>query len=258
MVRRHHDRRGRRSEPVAAVEQIRRQAPGQTQTRELPCCVFESRCSGVFATYQQYYGLHELSPVRLPRLKAWGRAWWAWSWKPWRGRWRRSWVAVPRRAHDAESQLQLGALTLALRPPGGGVAATERLACTSSRAPNAARRSGLAKVWEQLVAFGGRPVHAPGPDAFAGATTPGIARRLGRLRAAAPLGQLAWTRVLERARRPARHHRAVASRRVRRQPVAGGRCGQRSRRLSPGLSKALRCGAHGTAAALKALSATAQ
>jgi hypothetical protein len=159
--------------------------------------VFESRCSGVFATYQQYYGLHELSPVRLPHLKTLGPGLVGVELGSVARALAEELGGTATAIHDAESQLHLGSLSLALRPPGGGVAATERVSLHLVAAPSRSEAEArLAEVWERLVAFGGRPVHAPGPDAFAGATTPGIARRLGRLRAAAPLGQLAWTRVL--------------------------------------------------------------
>ena len=151
-------------------------------------CAFEPQCSGVFETYERFHGLSELVPVplaRLPELDVLGVELYALA---------RALGTDARAIHDGESQLTLAdGLTVALTAPGGGAAATDRISLHV--VDGRGTIESLNEIWERLLELGHTPVHAPGPDAIAGATTTAIARRLARLRAVAPLRPFTWNRV---------------------------------------------------------------
>ncbi len=178
-------------------------------------CVFDDECSGVFETYQRFYGLAELTPVSAERLLAVDRA-------------RRLFVrhlapnlarlegfthaGFRERARGVDARARLVALEfgddagatvqLSLRPEGAAIAATDRfvLQLDATSADEPATVALLRAVFERL-AEGTRVIHPVGDDAVALATPrrsaldPRVGRALQRLRAASPIGDLRFDDV---------------------------------------------------------------
>lgn len=177
-------------------------------------CVFDDECSGVFETYQRFYGLAELQPVSAARLLEvdGARRLFARHVAPSLARldgfahegFRESARGVDARARlvaltfqdDARASVQI-----ALRPDGPGIAATDRfvvqLVATSSdeRTTIALLRALFARLTEGAP-DGVRVLHPVGDDAVAlsapdrSALDPRVGRAMQRLRAAAPIGAL--------------------------------------------------------------------
>ncbi len=179
-------------------------------------CVFDRECSGVFDTYRRFHGLAELRPISADRLLSVDRQ-------------RRLFVKhlepclarveglapaglrESSRAVDALARVVTlgyddgagGRLSIALRPDGAGVAATDRFVLDlldttlEERATVAALRALFARLAE-----GTRVLHPVGDDAVAlaasaqSALDPRVARALGRLRVASPIGDLALLDVV--------------------------------------------------------------
>lgn len=148
-------------------------------------CVFDSRCSGVFETYARFYGLDELTPIdaaQLRELDAAGRL---------LGLWAPALVDAslsPRVLWDREVTLTHDGRAIALRPASareGAIALYERL---SVHAIDALRPADVAALAPALAALA-EPIHPLGADA---SRTSPLSSTIGRLRAAAPFGELTW------------------------------------------------------------------
>jgi MoaA/NifB/PqqE/SkfB family radical SAM enzyme len=172
-------------------------------------CVFESRCSGVFEAYRHFYGTDELTPVTPERLAVIDveRRFLALHLRPFLARLGGS-GSVPApyaqitavETGDAEVTLTLSGahepLVVSLRRPGGGVAGFDRCSLHVVALPKdrAIALAALRALGDALVKSGLRLVHPIGPDAVVPVAR-SVGARLGRLRAHAPFGELAWESV---------------------------------------------------------------
>jgi MoaA/NifB/PqqE/SkfB family radical SAM enzyme len=174
-------------------------------------CVFESRCSGVFEAYRHFYGTDELVPVTPPRLAAIdgeGR-FLALHLRPFLAQLGGS-GSVPyaevtaTETGDAEVTLTLEGpamepLRVALRRPGSSGESAAGFDRCSLHVVALPKDRGLAltalrALSAALAKSGLRVVHPIGADAV-GAVARSVGARLGRLRAHAPFGELAWESV---------------------------------------------------------------
>lgn len=181
-------------------------------------CVFDDRCSGVFETYRDFYGMDELVPVtpeRLRRVDPEG-ALFAVHLKPYL-RQLALWQPPPPFGPATVNQLQhealltfagpSGTVQLALRRPGGGIASTDRFSLHLLEAPDAGpfTQALLRAVFARACAAGDLAVvHPVGDDAvFLGERPPRLgalfdprlAGWLKVLRSRAPFGRLSWQDV---------------------------------------------------------------
>ena len=172
-------------------------------------CVFDSRCSGVFETYQRFYGADELVPVTLAKLtevdperrmlalhvKPFAAKLLAWS-PP------APYVNITAvESGDTEITVTMtGALpgvveplVVALRSPGSGSGSFELFSVHVLSAPpdRAFALSTLRAMWLELSKQGHRVLHPAGGDALGGVAR-SVAARVDRLRSAAPFGELEW------------------------------------------------------------------
>jgi MoaA/NifB/PqqE/SkfB family radical SAM enzyme len=172
-------------------------------------CAFDHRCSGVFETYARLHGLGELVPLTaedLPRIDP-ERRLLALHLAPLLAPLLAAPLPAPfatveaRETGDTEQTVTLAGpgLDLAVRlgPPGPGFAGFDRcsLQLVRSTGPTLALRAGLEHLWSQLAAGSLTAIHPLGDDALRPAART-VAARLGRLRAAAPFGELAWRSVI--------------------------------------------------------------
>lgn len=176
-------------------------------------CVFESRCSGVFEAYRHFYGTDELVPVTLPRLAAIdgeGR-FLALHLRPFLAQLGGSGSVPPPYATltaietgDAEVTLTLEGparepLRVALRHAGHAGESSAGFDRCSLHVVALPKDRGMAltalrALVAALAQSGLRVMHPIGADAV-GAVARTVSARLGRLRAHAPFGQLAWESV---------------------------------------------------------------
>ena len=173
-------------------------------------CVFESRCSGVFEAYRHFYGTDELVPVTPEALAAIDveRRFLALHLRPFVARLGTSGFAPAPYAEltaietgDAEVTLTLSGpsvepLRIALRHPGEGVAGFDQCSLQIVSLPNdrAIALGALRSLCAALVKSGLGVVHPLGADAVSPVAR-SVGARLGRLRASAPFGELAWESV---------------------------------------------------------------
>ena len=176
-------------------------------------CVFEHRCSGVFEAYERFYGTDELVPIDAERLVQLDPS-------------RRflalhlrglvegldGWSAEERGVEEVALTWDADpALRLVLRPPeiAGAAARYGRFGVHVEAAPDVgaavaarsarpvtavAAEAALFALHEAFVARGETVVHPLGADAL-GVGARSVAMRLGKLRAAAPFGDLVWRGV---------------------------------------------------------------
>lgn len=172
-------------------------------------CVFDDRCRGVFDAYAERHGTDELSPITQDRLAEIDPEGWFFSLRTAAALrpaiadatlpapFDRVTVSEPgaREVRIAVASAEAGAVTVALRPPPGGVAATESVALhvESTTAPPDATSAALRWIWGVLATLT-KPVHPLGPDAIS-ALPRSVAARLAKLRSRAPFGPLAWERA---------------------------------------------------------------
>src|SRR5262249_29519981 len=90
------------------------------------------------------------------------------------------------------------ALVVSILPHVEGAFATDLFAArvASATLESPALLAALRGLWDAVLAAGARPVYPPGPDAI-GTLSRAVAARLGRLRGAAPFGELSWLRTDE-------------------------------------------------------------
>ncbi|MDF1561705.1 MAG: radical SAM protein [Deltaproteobacteria bacterium] len=170
-------------------------------------CVFTARCSGTFETYRDFYGLEELEPVNVEQLREadpnrrvlWPHLWAAGQRAAALGPLAAFGAAAPSLTADNELELHLegepGELVFALRPASEvGLCGFADFSIHLRSAPDdeAGVYEALLALFEGLLAGGERPVHPPGRDLL-GRGERRLRGRLGRLRAAAPFGELRWT-----------------------------------------------------------------
>jgi MoaA/NifB/PqqE/SkfB family radical SAM enzyme len=171
-------------------------------------CVFESRCSGVFEAYRHFYGTDELVPVtpeRLAAIDGEGR-FLALHLRPFLAQ-LGGFAPAPYatltaiETGDAEVTLTLEGPTMtplrvALRPAGEGAAGFDRCSLHVVALPKdrGIALTALRALVAVLAQSGLRVVHPIGADAV-GAVARTVGARLGRLRARAPFGELAWESV---------------------------------------------------------------
>ncbi len=160
-------------------------------------CVFDHACTGFFGAYLEQHGEGELRPIDLDALRALDPAQRLFSLHV-RADVRRALERMSARArlrdtreHELDVELDGGVALQLRRPRSAGAHASTDRAALSLRAGGAAGVDALTRLFDALVAEGHRPVHAPGGDASS-AVRPSVARRLGRLRAAAPFGATSW------------------------------------------------------------------
>ena len=201
-----------------AKDKYRFQCRDKVKPATCAACVFDDQCSGVFETYERFYGLDELVPITretlvqldpsqrlftlhvkplLQHLAAWSPP------APFTG------FTVFTNSHDGEVRLRFdgaaGAFAMvALRRGGrggGGVAATDRFSLHLVDAHDGAAAVALLRaLFTQLCdAAPVTVLHPVADDAplLSGRTLPtNVDRRigacLGRLRRSAPFGELAW------------------------------------------------------------------
>lgn len=161
-------------------------------------CVFDHACTGFFGAYLEQHGEAELRPIELDALRALDPDARLFSLHV-RGDVRRALDAVGARArlrdtreHDLDVELDGGVALSVRRPLAPGAHASTDRASLTIRSGGAAGLDALTRLFDALVGAGHRALHAPGGDAI-GAVRPSVARRLGRLRAAAPLDGASWT-----------------------------------------------------------------
>jgi MoaA/NifB/PqqE/SkfB family radical SAM enzyme len=185
-------------------------------------CVFDSQCSGVFETYKEFYGLDELVPVTRERLAEVDPALRLFTlhFQPVLDNLRR-WTppepfakpAVRVNSIDHEVGLTFaspaGAVEVAFRRPGGGVASTDRFSMHLVSAPDAGRftLALLRELFARSCAALPVEVHHPvGDDAVwlgerppalrgLGGLDPRLGTALRQLRGQAPFGALHWDDV---------------------------------------------------------------
>ncbi len=174
-------------------------------------CVFESRCSGVFEAYRHFYGTGELVPVTPEALAAIDgeRRFLALHLRPFVARLGASVPALGQgyaeltaiETGDAEVTLTLSGpavqpLRVALRHPGAGAAGFDRCSLQIVSLPDdrALALRALKALCDALAKSGLHIVHPIGDDAVS-AVARSVGARLGRLRASAPFGDLAWDSV---------------------------------------------------------------
>lgn len=174
-------------------------------------CVFESRCSGIFETYRQFYGTDELQPITAERLRDIDpeKRFLALHVRPFvkqLGAWTPPapfTKIAPVETGDVEVTITLSGegtepLVVALRPARDvGVASFDLFSVGVISAPrdHALTLRALRGLWDELAKGGHRVLHPMGDDAL-GAAGRSILARLGRLRARAPFGELAWGDVI--------------------------------------------------------------
>lgn len=171
-------------------------------------CVFESRCSGVFEAYRHFYGTDELVPITAEALAVIDgeRRFLALHLRPFVARLGAD-VPAPYatltavETGDAEVTLTLSGpavepLRVALRHPGAGAAGFDRcsLQIVSRPFDPALALGALKALCAALAKSGLRVAHPLGDDAVRPVAR-SIGARLGRLRAGAPFGDLAWDSV---------------------------------------------------------------
>ena len=160
-------------------------------------CVFERQCSGVFEAYEAFHGTEELVPIRHDRLAEIdpGRRFLALHLRPTLET-LRGWRVEERGVEEAHLVLEGDPdLHVALRREGapGAVGRFDGFSVHVVSTP-VARDEGLAAMRDlgrQLAEAGHRIVHPIGDDAL-GLSARSIIQRLGRLRSAAPFGDLRW------------------------------------------------------------------
>jgi len=148
-------------------------------------CVFDSRCSGVFETYARFYGFGELMPIAASQLRGLDAA----------GRLLGLWVPAlvdaalePRVLSDREVTLAHDGRAIALRPTSAREGALALYSRFSVHAIDALRAEDVAALAPALAALA-EPIHPLGQDA---SRTSLLSSTIGRLRAAAPFGELTW------------------------------------------------------------------
>ncbi|MCC6644991.1 MAG: radical SAM protein [Polyangiaceae bacterium] len=172
----------------------RRKAPG------CATCVFDHACTGFFGAYLEQHGDAERRPVDAAALAEVDPERRLFSLHV-RAEVRRALDAIGAKArlrdtreHDLDVELDGGVALQIGRPRAPGAhAATDRVSLTL-RAGGARGVEQMSALFDALVAGGHAPVHAPGADAVVG-LRPSVARRLGRLRAAAPFAGASWSRT---------------------------------------------------------------
>lgn len=165
-------------------------------------CVFDADCTGFFAAYLEQHGEGELRPVSGEALRSVDpeRRWLSFHVRRDIAEALRSLGLSGRlratREHDLDVELP-GGVAIRVGHPGssGSHASTSEVSLTL-RSGGAEGLGALRRLFDALVARGERALHAPGLDAVAG-VRPSVARRLGRLRLASPLGPLAWTETTQ-------------------------------------------------------------
>ena len=150
-------------------------------------CVLDARCSGVFETYADFYGLDELAPIdadTLRRLDPRGRLFGLWAPGLLNARLAGTGL-VARSAGERAARVQGEGADLELRSDRGGpstVAAYEGFTVRGHASDET-----LARLAEALGAVG-EPIHPLGPEP----ARPALRDALGRLRARAPFGRTRW------------------------------------------------------------------
>jgi len=185
-------------------------------------CLFDSKCNGVFETYERFYGMDEFVPVTRERLTTLDPAMRLFTMhvQPFVDR-IEGWTppgalaspTIHTNSRDGEVTLRFATrdgrdVVIAMRRPGGGVAGTDRfsLHVVAGHEHGGAVVELLRAMLARFVDAGGCIVtHPPALDAVVGASpsrTNGnpldwrIAACLGRLRARAPFGELVWRDVV--------------------------------------------------------------
>lgn len=160
-------------------------------------CVFDHACTGFFGAYLDQHGDAELSPVEPAALRALDPELRLFSLHV-RPDVRRALAALgvaatlrDTRDHDLDVELDGGVALTVGRPLAPSAHASTDRASLSLRAGGARGQASLVALFDALVGAGHQAVHAPGADAVAG-LRPSVARRLARLRAAAPFGRTSW------------------------------------------------------------------
>jgi hypothetical protein len=172
-------------------------------------CVFDARCTGVFEAYAERFGTDELRPVTPEALEALP------TYRRLVALHLRSWLraaldVAPWVSEIAVDEINLREVLLTLRARDGGElrllfgdARTDGVAisdwCTvrvekRTVDPEAALQA-LRTLWSRMERAGMRTRVPPGEDAVA-SLHPSVARRLQRLRDAAPFGELVWAETL--------------------------------------------------------------
>lgn len=160
-------------------------------------CLFDSRCSGIFQTYKEFYGDAELVPITAERLRRAdpGRHFLALHLRdavqqiP-------GWEAEEKGVEEVHLRARgVTGLVVALRSErhGGGIARFDGFTVHVTRRPQASTEAieAVRALGVALRDGGLRVIHPLGDDAL-GVTARSIAVRLARLRAAAPFGALDW------------------------------------------------------------------
>jgi MoaA/NifB/PqqE/SkfB family radical SAM enzyme len=173
-------------------------------------CVFHDRCSGVFEHYYRYYGFQELQPIDRAKLEVLDPTRHFFTlhlsdlkrklqqWKP----------PPPFDLLDIRDQgeheivltlLGSTSLRIALRPahvPGAFLGfPTFGVHWLSAMSTVTKHSSALASLWEQLAEYGGQASHPLGDDSFQICART-VARRLRKLRDAAPFPDIQWLSVV--------------------------------------------------------------
>jgi MoaA/NifB/PqqE/SkfB family radical SAM enzyme len=173
-------------------------------------CVFDAQCSGVFETYQQFYGTEELVPVTRTRLRVVDPELRLFTlhaeplidalrcYEP-AAPFSRPSVHVSSRDGHVTARLPRGDaadLELRVQRPGGGIASTDLFSLHVQGAVDEAALALLRGVFAVLVAASGARVHhGVGDDAAATRVDWRIGRCLQRIRGAAPYNALSWEQV---------------------------------------------------------------
>lgn len=212
------DHRDDLSEPWDKYQVKRRDKIKKDSCRE---CVFDDRCSGVFDTYRRFYGTDELVPItrtRLPIVDPQMRLFTLHAaplidalrtFEP-PAPFTRANVHVDTHSERVNVRYESagGFVELGVRPPGSGVAGTDRfsLHLVGASTVDAATHRLAADVFEHLrVVAEARVTHGLGPLAELSRDVDWrIGRCLQRLREQAPYGALSWEDVqLEKSGREA-------------------------------------------------------
>jgi MoaA/NifB/PqqE/SkfB family radical SAM enzyme len=174
-------------------------------------CLFEPRCSGIFETYEAYYGDGELRPITLSKLREIDpeRRFFSLHVRGTLEGVQPALIAAPfdtaKLSENGEEEVRVelsGAdrMVLALRRPGAGAGSFDLASVHVVEAPRdrSAGLRTLRALSRALVDRGLSVLHPLGDDALA-PVAPSIARRIVRIRAAASFPRLAFldVRVLE-------------------------------------------------------------
>jgi hypothetical protein len=155
-------------------------------------CVLDARCSGVFETYADFYGLDELSPIdgaTLRRLDPRGRLFGLWAPPSLSARLDGTGLVV-RSAGERAVRIVGDGVDLELRSDPGGPSALAAYEGFTIRGQLGEDASILARLADAFGALG-EPIHPLGPEA----PRPALREALGRLRARAPFGRTRWRAV---------------------------------------------------------------